>query len=331
MVNAVLACMRFDLVIILPTMIYFRKGIKYAWILLLVSPVCLITTSQAQQTGKLYIGGLLGISRSPDVTVIGDSNDRSSLCDEYINPLYAAISACTSPNRGEGDSWSVPFDASWGAFASAFIGYRFSPSIRVELEHVIRFNNYGQRSSVVSAQGVNADKLSDELFLADEWLGTVTVQGIYANLNFDLSMINGPLVPYVGVGIGLNHSKVDYGSVWTRSPDPKDIRTGRDQPNADEIAQNLAGVASSGHVTMQDYLLTFQGILGAEYSVSERVAFDFRARWMWLDEFAGEIVWDPLRGHVPNLRRDGSEPVHGLMSSDDFSAVIMSVGMKYYF
>ncbi len=305
--------------------------IKYIRLFLFGLSIFLTITTQAQQTGRLYIGGLIGLSRTSDVTVIGDSNDRSSICDEFINPLYVAIPECTSPNRGEGDSWSVPFDASWGAFASAFIGYRFSPSFRVELEHVTRINNYGQRSSVVSAQGVNADKLSDELFLADEWLGTVTIQGIFANLNVDLSMIKGPLIPYAGVGIGLNLTKVDYGSVWSRSPDPEDIRTGRDQPNANEITQNLAGVASSGHVTMQDNLLTLQGILGAEYAVSERVAFDFRARWMLLDEFVGEIVWDPLRGHVPNLRRDGSEPVHGLMSSDDFSAMIMSMGVKYYF
>ena len=42
-------------------------------------------------------------------------------------------------------------------------------------------------------------------------------------------------------------------------------------------------------------------------------------------------VWDPLRSHVPNLRRDGSEPVDGTMSTDGFSFVGVSLGMKHHF
>ena len=64
------------------------------------------------------------------------------------------------------------------------------------------------------------------------------------------------------MGVGFGNTKVDYGSVWSRSPDPRDIRTGRDQPNADEIVNNLAGVASSGHATMQETLLSLQVIAG---------------------------------------------------------------------
>ena len=125
------------------------------------------------------------------------------------------------------------------------------------------------------------------------------------------------------VGLALNQ-------VVTESK-PWDIGTGRDQPNAEEIAQNLAGVASSRHVTMQAVLLAFRVIAGAEYFIHDRVAFDLWARLLLSEEFNGTIVWDPLRNHVPNLRRDGSEPVHGVMSSDDLSAVVLSFGMKYCF
>ena len=133
------------------------------------------------------------ISRSPGVNMVGDSNDRSSICDEFINPLYAALSQCTVPNRGEGDSWTVPFDGTGGAFGSLFAGYRFSPLLRAELEYILRVSNYGERSPVTTAQGVNADKLSDELFLADEWLRTVSMFGLFANVHFDLYMIKGPI------------------------------------------------------------------------------------------------------------------------------------------
>lgn len=290
-----------------------------------------LLTAQAQQTGKVYIGGLVGVSLSPEVSMLGDSNDRSSVCDEYINPLFAALPECTVLNRGEGDNWTVVFDGTWGALGSAYIGYRFSSLLRAELEYVTRTATYGQRSPVLAAQGVNADKLSNELFLAEEWLGAVSMLGLFANLHLDFNMISGPFLPYAGIGVGINTARVNYGSVWSRSPAPGDIRTGRDQPNAEEIAQNLAGVASSAHDVIESSLVAFQAILGAEYSVQDNIALDFRARWILPGEFSGRIIWDPLRGHVPNLRKDGSEPVHGTMSTSDLSALVMSAGMKYYF
>ena len=60
-------------------------------------------------------------------------------------------------------------------------------------------------------------------------------------------------------------------------------------------------------------------LAGFDYPVSETVSVGLRARWMRSGEFAGTVVWDPLRSHVPNLRRDGSEPVDGTMSTDGFS------------
>ena len=323
--------MRVDTVTFPRSQMCYLNRIVYLGMLLFGASLLWATTSWAQQAANIYIGGSAGISRSPGVSMVGDSNDRSSICDEFINPLYAALSQCTVPNRGEGDSWTVPFDGTGGAFGSMFAGYRFSQLLRAELEYILRVSNYGERSPVTTAQGVNADKLSDELFLAEEWLGSVSMFGFFANVHFDLYMIKSPILPYLGMGVGFGNTKVDYGSVWSRSPDPRDIRTGRDQPNADEIVSNLAGVASSGHATMQETLLTLQVIAGGEYFVGEKIAFDLRARFMLSQEFEGRIVWDPLRSHVPNLRRDGSEPVDGLMTTDDLSALVLSFGMKYYF
>ena len=96
----------------------------------------------------------------------GDSNDRASICDEFINPLYASVPGCTDAARGVGDSWSVPFDGAGGVAMSAVMGYRLHGMVRAEVEYVMRSSNYSQRSGVLAAQGVNADKLSDELFLA---------------------------------------------------------------------------------------------------------------------------------------------------------------------
>ncbi len=43
------------------------------------------------------------------------------------------------------------------------------------------------------------------------------------------------------------------------------------------------------------------------------------------------VTWDPLRGHVPNLRRDGSEPVSGRIKTSDIEMFGISVNLKSHF
>ena len=179
---------------------------------------------------------------------------------------------------------------------NAVMGYRLHGMVRAEVEYVMRSSNYSQRSGVLAAQGVNADKLSDELFLARDWENECRLRERVVQ---------------------------KHGSVA--------IDTGRDQPNADQIARNLAGTSSSAQATMGDTQTSYQILAGFDYPVSETVSVGLRARWMRSGEFAGTVVWDPLRSHVPNLRRDGSEPVDGTMSTDGFSFVGVSLGMKHHF
>ena len=290
-----------------------------------------VSQTRAQDETRYYAGAQLGALFSPGVTMTGDSNDRASICDEFINPLFASVPGCTDAARGVGDNWNVPFDGARGFLASAVVGYRIHRMLRVEAEYVLRSTNYGQRSGVLSAQGVNAEKLSDELFLAQEWLGTVSSRGLMGNALVDVPGISSRLTPYVGLGLGLGSTRADYGSVWSRNTDPAAIATGRDQPNAEQIARNLAGTSSSAQASMKDSHLSFQLFVGFDYPVRDAVSVDVRARWTMSNEFVGTVVWDPLRSHVPNLRRDGSEPVDGKMSTSDFSFVGVSVGMKYHF
>ena len=43
------------------------------------------------------------------------------------------------------------------------------------------------------------------------------------------------------------------------------------------------------------------------------------------------IVWNPLRSHVPNLRRDGSEPVSGRLRTDASTLWGVSLSLMYHF
>ena len=289
------------------------------------------TPALAQGDRRFYVGAELGTLLSYAVTMTGDSNDRASICDEFINPLYASVPGCTDAARGVGDSWSVPFDGAGGVAMSAVMGYRLHGMVRAEVEYVMRSSNYSQRSEVLAAQGVNADKLSDELFLAQEWLGLVESKSLMGNVYLDLPGVAGGFTPFVGLGMGIGRTNADYASVWSRNTDPVAIDTGRDQPNADQIARNLAGTSSSAQATMGDTQTSYQILAGFDYPVLETVSVGLRARWMRSGEFAGTVVWDPLRSHLPNLRRDGSEPVDGTMSTDGFSFVGVSLGMKHHF
>ncbi len=291
----------------------------------------LVAPAVAQDGPRFYVGAELGGLLSSDVTVTGDSNDRASICDEYINPLFASVPGCTDAARGVGDNWQVPFDGARGFLASAMIGYRLHRMVRLEAEYVYRSANHAQRSGVLAAQGVNADKLSDELFLAQEWLGLVSSNALMGNVILDIPGVSARLTPFVGVGAGIASTSADYASVWSRNTDPAAIATGRDQPNAEQIARNLAGTSSSAQATMTDSQVGYQVLAGFDYPLADAVSIEVRARWMLTDEFAGTVVWDPLRSHVPNLRRDGSEPVNGIMSTKDFSFAGLSVGMKYHF
>ena len=46
------------------------------------------TPALAQGERRFYVGAELGTLLSSAVTMTGDSNDRASICDEFINPLY---------------------------------------------------------------------------------------------------------------------------------------------------------------------------------------------------------------------------------------------------
>ena len=215
--------------------------------------------------------------------------------------------------------------------AGAVVGYRLHRMVRAEVEYLMRTSDYSQSSGVRSSEGVNADKLSDELFLAQEWLGLVTSRTLMGNILLDLPGIAGRATPFVGLGAGVGRTKADYASVWSRNTDPAAIVTGRNQPNAEEIARNLAGTSSSGRNTMRDVQAAYQLLAGFDYPLADAVSVDLRIRWTVFDEFSGTFVWDPLRSHVPNVRRDGSEPVYAIMSTDDFSYVGLGLGLKYHF
>ena len=89
-------------------------------------------------------GSAEGCAVAPGVELLGNSNDRASRCDEFINPRFAEVAGCTEPNRGSGAGWKTTYDRAAGILAGLSAGYRFGGRLRVEAEWFHRESEYDQ-------------------------------------------------------------------------------------------------------------------------------------------------------------------------------------------
>ena len=299
----------------------------------------------AQAGSGRYLSSELGANFAPGLDTRGTSNDRASACDEFINPLFATVTQtagyehynCTGPNRA--GSWQNAFDGAEGILAGMAVGYglreaypdHFLGRFRFEVEYFYRDTDYDQTADIPSAAGENRDKLAQEILTATDRIGSVTSHNLFGNLYVDFAN-SSRFTPYVGFGVGVGFTDMDYGSLWTRNPDPNAITTGAGLPNADAIRRNLAGTASSAQTKLSDTLFGYQVLFGIDYALTEALTLGVKGRWVNFDTFSdGGIVWDPLRSHQPHLRRDLSEPVAGWFKTQDIEMFAVSVTLKYHF
>ena len=286
-----------------------------------------------------YAGGELGVNFGSSLDTTGSSNDRASVCDEYINPRYAEVENtagyedynCTGPNRGVGDDWRNDFKSGDGILLGTALGYRAGDSkLRVELEYLYRDTGYDRTSSVPGATGVSGDKLAQEIVTANERIGSVTSHSLFVNMYVDF-VNNSRLTPYIGFGAGFGFTDVDYGAVFQRNLDKGAIQTGEGLPNFDEIRENLAGSTTTAQERLSDTLFGYQVLCGVDYGLTESVSLGIKGRWISYDSFKDGEPRDTLRSHPSNLRLDGSEPVVGYLKIDDIDMFAVSMSLKYKF
>ena len=286
----------------------------------------------AQAQDRWYLGAEFGGGMAPSVTMDGVSNDRSSLCDEFINPNYKAVAGCTDPNRGSGDGWKASFASAAGILGNLTLGYQVKDWFRMELEHAVWTATYDDAVPVASARGVNFDKLVKEISIARERLGTFTSSAVNLNIYCDYHLDAHPLTLYAGAGAGIAFTTAGYISLWAREKDPDKIETGKGQPNEDEIRNNLAGTFSHGQVSLRSATPIVHGMVGVDRHVSDKFSIGLKARYaVHLNFDSDDLVWDPLRSHVPNIRTDGSEPVRGFFTTGDFTAISVGLHVKHRF
>ena len=323
----------------------------------------------AEAGSGFYVSGDLGINIASGLDTIGTSNDRASVCDEYINPHYETVTQtpgyenfkCIGPDRGAGGRWENEFDGATGILAGAAAGYSFagqSPNspmdgFRVELEYFYRQSNYDQTADIHFGAGPQADKLRDEIVQASDRIGSITSHNLFGNLFYDF-VNTSRFTPYIGIGGGIGVTNMEYGSLWVRADDPAAIATGGQRyeyttnedgepirtpigeplPNAHQIQQNLAKTFSSAQTTLSDVLYGLQILFGVDYTITESTSLGLKGRWVRFGSFSDDFIWYPLRSHEPYLRRPGAndrEPVSGRFTTDDVEFFGVSVNLKYHF
>ena len=289
-------------------------------------------TASAQSASGFYLSQELGLNLAAPVELLGNSNDRASRCDEFINPRFAEIPGCTDPDRGSGAGWKTAYDGATGILAGLSAGYRFSRWLRVEAEWFHRESEYDQTSPVASATGATFAKLDGEIQRAEDRIGSISSQNFFANVHVDFPS-RSRLTPYVGVGGGLGLTALDYGDLWARNPKPEAIGTAAGLPNELEIRQNLAATTTSKQAELHDRLTGYQVLGGVDYAVSEAMSFGVKVRWVRFGRFtADDIEWERLRSHASQLRLDGSEPVtFRIRTGDALSFVGINMAMRYTF
>ena len=314
---------------------------------LFIITTCVFAPTLVLAGSGFYISGEIGANFAPGLDATGFSNDRASVCDEFINPNYATVTQtpgyedynCTGPNRGATGDWPDNFDGATGILAGAAVGYSFSGKypnqpwggFRVELEYLYRDSKYDETFDVPVASGESGDKLVQEIVQATDRIGSITSHDLFGNLYFDF-VNRSHFIPYVGFGVGVGFTGMDYGYLWTRNANPEAITTGAGLPNEVEIQKNLANTVSVGQTTFSDTLLGFQVLFGVDYTFTEAISLGLKGLWVHFDTFRGdEVPFGLLRSHGFNLRRDGSEPVSSGIKTYDIEFFGASVTLKYHF
>ena len=322
-----------------------RRGMRFVRSLVFLAAAAGVFAPHAAQADSgFYLSSEIGMNIAPSLNMLGTSNDRASVCDEFINPMFATVTQtpgyedynCTGPNRGATGDWQNTFDSASGILAGVAAGYSlretypdsFLGRLRLEVEYVYRNTGYDQTVDIPSAAGESGDKLDQEIRRATDRIDSISSHNMFGNLYVDFET-EGRFTPYLGFGAGVAITDMGYASVWARNPDPASIATGEGLPNADEIRRNLAATTSVLQSVLSDTLFGYQVLIGVDYALSETLSLGVKGRWVNFDSFSGTSVWDPLRSHQPNLRRDGSEPVSGRIHIDDMEMFGVSMTLKY--
>ena len=301
--------------------------------ILLMAAVVAAAPAIAHADTRFYLTSGLGLLAAPPVHLVSGDTDRPSRCDEFVNPAFASIPACITPDRSAGavDAWQSRFGRARGVLTTAAFGYRVARHLRVEAEYVRGAAEYGQAALIEDPSGVPFTTIfGAEMPLAHERIGGVIADAFFANAHVDFPNRT-RVTPSVGIGAGVGVAGMDYGVVWARSLDPATIDYAAGLSNEAEVRQLLAGSVTTTQASLRDTLGGYQLLAGLDIALGQSVALAVAGRWSRFGRFSAGGEYDRLRSHESGVRRDGSEPVVYTVTTRDIGISGVTLSLKYLF
>lgn len=282
------------------------------------------TSSSAAVQDGWYLRTNLGFAVAPGLTVNVRDNDWGTRCDKLSNPGLAE----TRP----GECASAPPPAEWthkvgrgdGVQSALALGYVWN-GLRFEGEYLYRTTTYepgGGGAQIIDV--VTLEKQQQELELVDGGLEDLLSHSIYANVYYAFQT-NTRYTPYIGVGVGLASTSLDYYDRFKRNDDPDAISTFEDPVRK----ARLAGTTTVARDKLNDLLTAYQAVVGVDYALSDNLGIGARFRWSKFSEFDDEKPWTQLRSHESSVGR-GFDVLYGV-STNRLMMIGASLNMMYSF
>ena len=288
------------------------------WIL-----VAALALAAGDLSAQPYVGSELGFTLVPNLQLVGTDNDWGTRCDLLINPagVETGTECDTPPPPTE---WTNDSGLGKGITAGLAAGYRFG-RYRAEVEYRYRAASHDDYAPTQIGDVVTAQKADQELERATGGGGDMTAHGLFTNLAVDLRTAQERLIPYVGVGAGLQRVAIDYLSLWKRNADPARITTFEDAA----LRAKLAGTTTLGAAALNDTMFSVLILGGVDYRVADGLRIGSRIRYATgIGAFQSEpLEWDQLRSHDSTVGR-GSRIVY-TVETPDTSVFTMTLILRY--
>lgn len=268
--------------------------------ILSILTVCLVAgTIHAEAFKGIYFTTNLGLATTSSFDYLGSSTDQGSVCDPVINPSEASRRIAGCPTEGTG--WLTKFDNASGIASAIIVGRHIDGSglrknLSVELEYSYGESSLDQTQPIRSRSGVARDKLNNEIYRAQEHIGKITSQSVFASLRYNFRSQH-KIRPYLGAGFGLVKTSIYGGRIWVRNNDWTQISTGSTLPNSEEVRRNLAGTTSSVHETLNDTSATVQFFVGVDLQINDTTSIGLRGKSLHVESFEATGGLDVLRSH----------------------------------
>ena len=312
-------------------------GARSAWRAGLSAALCLsLLRTAAAASGQtdrdgFYAGLEMGRAHASPLTSSVTGVNHPTRCDRLLYPASTSPSASDEACRA-----STPtilrnaFNPGGGIGSGLLVGYR-AARVRVEVEYLTR--SQGPATAAVGAttnvvlQGKDTEWSDDQP--PREWIRGYAAHQIFANAYYDFPN-ESPWTPYVGGGLGVAITTLNYAIQFIRKPDAEYLRIDFEPDWPDAAKRAAAGTLSSLDTMVRQAAFGFQLLAGADYALTEHTSVGVTGRWAHSVSLHDEATWDLIRSHTP-VQADGVTPFDTTQRFKGISYLAVTVGLKYYF